>query len=271
MVYRNQGKHWDQGNLRTRSSQPCPSHQGALSATFCFTLPLLPASTLSPSPLLCLGKGTGTTTPPPPAAEGTQRATVRCVTSPGSLTPLGKNSGESFWERCGRECPPRGLVRGRWAGTGKRLPRRRWALTAGVHRVLFRLLFPFTTVFWDKALSSGKQEGISCKKISHFPGLSFFPLFFSDVQSHITQTLQLPLRPGTRPHVPLLQLLLQCWSRRRVGRKPMVPGRDPSNQGNITEKECLNNLHHQLLPSRRFWMVGRTGRNHTTVCRGWEQ
>lgn len=197
MVYRNQGKHWDQGNLRTRSSQPCPSHQGALSATFCFTLPLLPTSTLSPSPLLCLGKGTGTTTPSPPPAEGTQRANVRCVTCPGSLTPLGKNSGESFWERCGRECPPRGLVRGRWAGTGKRLPWRHWALTAGVHRALFRLLFPFTTVFWDKALSSGKQEGISCKKISHFPGLSFFPLFFSDVQSHISQ-----IKPCSFPCVP---------------------------------------------------------------------
>lgn len=49
---------------------------------------------LSPSPLFCLGKGTGTFTPSPPPAEGTQKANADCITSPGSLllTSLGLES-----------------------------------------------------------------------------------------------------------------------------------------------------------------------------------
>lgn len=42
----------------------------------------------------------------------------------------------------------------RLLGGHREAPQRHWALAAGMWRALFKLLFPFAKVFWEKALSS---------------------------------------------------------------------------------------------------------------------
>ena len=62
----------------------------------------------------------------------------------------------------------------RFLGEHREAPQRHWVLAVGMQRAVFKLLFPFTKVFWEKALSSRKQEVVSCKKVSHSPEQGFF-------------------------------------------------------------------------------------------------
>lgn len=137
-----------------------------------------------------------------------------------------------------------------------------------MHRAVLKLLFPFTNLFWEKTLSSAKQEAVRKYPTLQDKDFSYsLALTSGHTASLPSQSLLLAWCAGAA-HRVLSAAAAGCGTASaRAGRAHRVTER-PLGEGRRGEAKCLNNLHHQLLCNLRFWLWRDGQKLHVTVCRG---